>query len=302
MSAFAALVRKTPLVAAPGLGEQVYLKLENLQRIGSFKLRGACLRLDAMSPDERARGVVTASAGNHGQGVAIAATRLGMTARVIVPTSTPSVKKRAIAAYGAELIEEGVNYDAAELAARIMAHETGAIFVSAFEDEHVIRGNGGSLGDELRAQLPELAQVICPVGGGGMIAGLADALCPLGVRVLGAQPETNCAMFDSLAAGRALTSYAGEETLAEGCEGAVGERTYAIAARHGVSVGLCSEEGIRAAMAWLFRQHGVVAEPSGAVGIAAWQERAFSPAPGPTVLVVSGGNVEPDLLDEILAE
>jgi threonine dehydratase len=299
--AFAALVRKTPLVAAPGLGADVYLKLENLQRIGSFKLRGACQRIDALTDEERARGVVTASAGNHGQGVAIAASRAGVRARVIVPTTTPSIKKRAIAAYGAELIEDGDSYDAAEAAARFMAAESGAIFVSPFDDPHVIRGNGGTLGAELREQLPEVARVIAPVGGGGLIAGLADALSPSGVHVVGAQPEGNCAMFDSLAAGRALIHYSGEPTLAEGCEGAVGELTYAIAARHKITVGLCSEEGIRAAMAWAYRSHGVVCEASGAVGIAAWQEGAFADVKAsPTVIVISGGNVEPDLLDEVL--
>ncbi len=191
MGAFAALVRRTPLVPAPALGPDVWLKLECLQRTGSFKLRGASLRMDALSDDERARGVVTASAGNHGQGVALAGTHLGIATEVFVPVTTPLVKKRAILALGAKVVESGDGYDAAELAARAHAARSGAVFVSAFDDAHVIRGNGGTLGDEILAQLVSVACVVAPVGGGGLIGGLATALVPTGVRVGGGQANAN---------------------------------------------------------------------------------------------------------------
>ncbi len=311
--AFASLVRRTPLVPAPALGKGVWLKLESLQLTGSFKLRGACLALDALGAAERARGVVAASAGNHGQGVALAGVHLGVHTCVVVPTTTPEVKKRAIAAFGAIVIEEGQSYDEAEAAARRHARETGAVFLSPFDDANVIRGNGGTLGEEIRAQLPDVARVIAPVGGGGLIGGLAAALAPAGVAVLGVQPVVNCAMHDSLAGGRALTVYQGGETVAEGCEGATAEQTYELCRRHGVRIGLVSEAAIRRAVAFAYRKLGVICEPTAAVAIAGVLEGVVpgagpaapgaarvGAAPGPTVIVVTGGNVQPQRLDEIL--
>jgi threonine dehydratase len=300
--AFAALVRRTPLVPAPELGDAVWLKLENLQRTGSFKVRGACLRLDALTDEERARGVVTASAGNHGQGVAIAGGKLGIRTEVYVPTSAPAVKKQAIAALGARVVEEGANYDAAEAAARRRAADAGAVFVSAFDDPYVIRGNGGSLGDEIRAQLPHVAEVVTPVGGGGLVGGLADALVPVGVRVRGVQTEVNCAMHDSLREGAALTRYEGQPTIAEGCDGAVAESTYERCRRHGVQVDLVSEAAIRRAVAFAYRRLGLLVEATGAVAIAGLLEHGVPRGTtGPVVVVVSGGNIGADTLDGYLA-
>jgi threonine dehydratase len=294
-------VRVTPLVAAPLLGAGVHLKLENLQRTGSFKLRGALARLTALAEAERARGVVTASAGNHGMGVALAARLLDVRAVVFVSRLTPDVKRRGIEQLGATVIVDGANYDEAEAVARTRAEDTGAVFVSAYDDEHVIAGNGDSLGQELLAQAPSLAQVVCPVGGGGMIAGLARTLMPRGIDVIGVQPAVNCAMHDSLAAGRALTVYAGGATIAEGCEGAVAERTFAFVRDHGVRVARLDESAIRRAVATCYRQFGVIAEPSAAVAVAGLLEHTVAPSTrGMTAVIVSGGNIEPALLDEIL--
>jgi threonine dehydratase len=303
VGAFAQLVRRTPLVPAPALGEGVWLKLENLQRTGSFKLRGACLRLDALSEEERARGVVAASAGNHGQGVALAGSVLGVRTEVVVPTTAPDVKKQAIAALGARVVEEGAHYDAAEAAARRRAAETGAVFVSPFDDPYVIRGNGGTLGDEIRMQLPHVAQVIAPVGGGGLIGGLAEALVPVGVRVRGVQTAVNCAMHESLREGTAMTTYEGGATIAEGCEGAVAESTFDLCARHGVQVALVSEASIRRAVAFAYRRLGIVCEATGAVAIAGVRENGVRSggAAGPVVVVVSGGNIGAATLDSYLA-
>ncbi len=295
MSVFARLVRHTPLIAAPELGDGVWLKLENLQRTGSFKLRGACVKLDALAAQERARGVVTASAGNHGLGLALAGRELGIRVEVFVGETVPAVKKNGIAALGAQVHVGGASYDAAEETARRRAEESGALFVSPFDDDLVIQGNGGTLGAEILADLPGVAQVVCPIGGGGLASGLARA----GLQVAGVQPRANCAMHESLRLGRALTVYDGEPTLAEGCEGAVAERTFAVCRDRGVTIALVSEEAIRAAMAFAYRTLGQAIEPSAAVALAGVRARAVD-ARSDTVVVISGGNVEPDLLSDVL--
>jgi threonine dehydratase len=308
VSAFATLVRRTPLVAAPQAlceragGIPLLLKLESLQRTGSFKLRGASLRLDALTAEERARGVVTASAGNHGQGLALAGRTLGIPVEVIVPTTVPSVKRSAIAALGAGVTVEGAGYDAAEAAARARAATTGAIFVSPYDDQHVIRGNGWTLGEEIREQAPRVARVILPIGGGGLVGGLAESLAPRGVEIIGVQPEANCAMHESLRDHRAHTVYEGRPTVAEGCEGAVAESTYALCAAHQVRTVLVGEDAILAAVAFAYHTCGLIIEPTAAVALAGVLEGAVPVGPNerPTVLVLTGSNVEPELLDRAL--
>ncbi len=299
-------VRRTPLVACPALsagGAEVALKLENLQRTGSFKLRGAMAKLEALDSSALARGVVASSAGNHGAGIALAARARGVTATVVVPRTTPDSKRRRIAGLGGDLVVAGDGYDDAEREARRIAAERGAVFVSPFDDDTVIAGNGDGLAAELLAQQPAVRQVIAPVGGGGLIGGMARRLAPAGIRMVGVQPENNCAMYDSLAGGAALTEYQGRPTLAEGCEGAVAERTYALAVRYVDSIELVSETAIRRAVAFCYRRLGLVVECSAAVAIAGLIEDVVRPvAAGVTVVVVSGGNIEDDLLDEILAE
>jgi threonine dehydratase len=300
------MLRVTPVVCpatvAARLGPSVVLKLEGLQRTGSFKVRGAFAKLGSLTAPERARGVVAASAGNHGLGVALAAGVLGIRAEVVVSRQTPAVKRDGIARLGAEVSVEGAGYDEAEAAARRRARDRGAVFVSAYDDEHVIRGNGDELAAELARQLPDLAAVIAPVGGGGLIGGLARTLAPRGVRVIGVQPRVNCAMAESLAGGAALTVYAGGETVAEGCEGAVAERTYGLARDFVDRIELVSEDAIRCAVAFAYRGAGAVIECSAAVALAGMLEGAIAPAPnGTTCVVLTGSNIEPALLDEILA-
>jgi threonine dehydratase len=298
------LIRQTPLLRAGalrGYPGPVAWKLENLQRTGSFKLRGAAAKLAALSAAERARGVIASSAGNHGAGVALAARELGARAKVVVPRGAPASKQHRIASLGAEVLVRGSCYDEAESAARDLAAREGAIFVSPFDDEIVIEGNGGSLADEIWSQAEDLGLAVCPVGGGGLIGGMARRLAPRGVRIVGVQPENNCAMYESLKQDRALTTYEGKPTLAEGCEGAVSERTYALAAEHVAEISLVSEEAIRRAVAFCFREIGTIVECSAAVAVAGLLEGVVRPPPrGATVVVVSGGNIEPDLLDEIL--
>ena len=303
------LLRVTPLVPAPALGRRtgadVWLKLENLQRTGSFKVRGAAARLAALaaeaSADGRPKRVVAASAGNHGLGIALAASTFGLEATVLVSAQTPEVKRAGIAALGAKVEVGGATYDEAEAVARRRAAEDdGLVFVSAFDDDHVIAGNGGLLAREILAQLPDVQAIVVPVGGGGLAGGIGVEVVPRGIKVLGASPEVNCAMRRSLDDGRAYTTYDGGPTLAEGLEGAVSERTFQMARDYFPEIALVSEVAIRQAIVYAYRSLGVVCEASAAVALAALLEDA-SPIRGRrTVVVISGGNIEPALLDQLL--
>ncbi|MCG8420627.1 MAG: pyridoxal-phosphate dependent enzyme [Proteobacteria bacterium] len=303
--ALAHVVRRTPLLAFAAVQARigrVSLKLENLQRTGSFKLRGAAYKLAGLSQDQRQRGVVAASAGNHGVGVALVGSRLGIATAVVVPETTPPVKRRNIESAGAEVVVDGATYDDAEAIARARASACGAVFVSPFDDDMIICGNGASLAAEIVDQDAGVSQVVCPVGGGGLISGLGMELAGRGIRVIGVQPENNCAMYESFERGRAVTVYRGQPTVAEGCEGPVAERTYRIARQHVDSIALVSEQAIRRAVAFCYRAAGIVVECTAAVALAGFMEGAVEPAAtGSTVCILTGGNIEPDLLDEILA-
>jgi threonine dehydratase len=311
------LLRVTPLVHAPALGRRVgvdvWLKLESLQRTGSFKLRGAAARLCALALAHEARRgqedagqgsigrVITASAGNHGLGVAQAARHFGMSATVLVSALTPENKRAAIAALGADLEVVGDNYEQAEdEARRRAAADPGLTFVSPFDDDHVIAGNGGLLARELLAQLPDIEAVVCPVGGGGLAGGLGVELVPRGIRLLGVSPEANCAMKRSLEEGRAFVRYDGGPTLAEGLEGGVSERTFLMAQDYCPDITLVSELGIRKAIAYAYRTLGLAIEASAAVPLAALLEGTLPLPSRRVVLIITGGNIEPDLLDQLL--
>jgi threonine dehydratase len=289
-------VRKTPLVFAPPLN--CWLKLESLQATGSFKVRGAALKLSRMDPAARARGIVTASAGNHGQGVALAASRLGVPATVVVPAQCPAVKRDGMTRYGAELIVAGEGYDEAHEHAVALAAARGVPYVSAYDDDDIIAGNGEWLGREIAAQHASLSRVVVPVGGGGLVAGLLRALP--GVDVVGVQPRVNCAMHDSLAQGRALVHYQGAATICEGLEGATAERTFAVAREHRLAIALVDDDETLAAIGFAWRALGLVIEASAAVGIAAARAGRVS-TDEDTVIVVTGGNIEPSLLERAIA-
>ena len=302
------LTRVTPLVPAPALGRRtgadVWLKLENLQRTGSFKLRGAAARIAALAlragGDSKPR-VVAASAGNHGLGVALAARAFGIDATVLVSAQTPDVKRAGIAALGARVEVAGATYDEAEAAARQRAAaDRGLVFVSAFDDDHVIAGNGGLLAREILAQLPDVQSIVVPVGGGGLAGGIGVEVVPRGIKLLGASPEANCAMRRSLDEGRAYTTYEGGPTLAEGLEGAVSERTFAMARDYFPDIALVSELQIREAIVYAYRTLGIMCEASAAPALAALLDDASAIRGRRTVVLISGGNIEPDLLDQLL--
>jgi threonine dehydratase len=234
--------------------------------------------------------------------VALAAQAFGIEATVLVSSQTPEVKRAGIAALGAKVEVAGASYDRAEAEARRRAAaDPGLVFVSPFDDDHVIAGNGGLLAREILAQLPDVDTVIAPVGGGGLAAGLGVELVPRGIRVLSVQPEANCAMKRSLEDGRAYTSYEGGPTLAEGLEGAVSERTFTMARDYFPDIVLVSEVAIRRAIVYAYRTLGLVVEASAAVAIAALLEEALDVTGRRVVVVVSGGNIEAALLDQLLA-
>ncbi len=297
------VARRTPLQRSEGLsaaaGAEVFLKLEGMQLTGSFKVRGAYNRVATLSPEERARGLVTASAGNHGQGVALAAGLLGARARVFVPADAPETKRRRIARFGAELeLVEGT-YEDAHDAAEAYRAASGATFVHAYSDPQTVAGQG-TVALEVFQDLPEVRTLVMPVGGGGLANGcglVARALGP-GVRMVAVQTHGTGAMHAALAAG-SLCCPPQQETFCEGLSGETDERSLALAQRMLDEVVLVSEDAVRRAMKWLFVEEGIVAEGSAAVAAAAILEGALRPA-GPVAVVLSGSNVDAARLAAVL--
>ncbi len=299
-------LRPTPLrpsLAAPGV--ELLLKLECWQPTGSFKVRGATNRLCSLGAAARARGVVAASAGNHALGVAFAAARLGGTFRttLFVPRTAPRAKLEKLRRFPVELRVEGASYDDAVVAARAFERESGATFVHAYEDAATAAGQG-TLALELLAECPEPAAVLVPVGGGGLLAGVAtvlEALSPR-TRIVAVQPEASPALRESLRLGRALLSYPAEPTLADGLAGGIGE----IAFEHRDLVDevvTVAESEIEDAVVALLAADQVVAEASGAVGVAAARASRLRGLPdGPLVAIVTGGNVDVQVLARLLGE
>ncbi len=301
------VARRPPLERSAWLSEragaEVWLKLETQQRTGSFKLRGAYNAVASLPPRERARGLVTASAGNHGLGVALAASLAGPAPAVVfVPANAPEAKKRRIARYGAELREVPGGYDDAHHAALEHAARTGACFVHPFSDPAVVAGQG-TVGLEMLEELPGVRTIVVPVGGGGLSGGVgivARAMAS-GIRVVGVQTEATSAMHASLAAGRVVTPPYGP-TLCEGLEGDVDEPALALAAEVLDGVVLVTEAAVRGTMRRLFQEEGIVAEGSAAVGVAALREGALERIEGPVAVVLTGSNVDGERLAGILAE
>jgi threonine dehydratase len=301
------VARRTPLERSAWLSEragaEVWLKLETQQRTGSFKLRGAYNAVAALSAEERARGLVTASAGNHGQGVALAASLAGLAPAVVfVPAGAPEAKKRRIARYGAELREVQGTYDDAHHAAEAHAARTGACFINAFSDPDVVAGQG-TVGLEIVQELPGVRTIIVPVGGGGISGGVGIVARAMGsgIRVIGVQTEATSAMHASLATGRVVSAPYGA-TLCEGLQGDVDEPGLALAGEVLDGVVLVTEAAVRRAMRRLFQEEGIVAEGSGAVGVAALLEGAIEGIGGPAAVIITGGNVDGERLAGILAE
>jgi threonine dehydratase len=300
----APVIRQTPLLESSALsalaGGPVYLKCENLQRGGSFKVRGAYLRIARLTEAERARGVVAASAGNHAQGVALAAGALGIRATVVMPAAAPLPKVAATRSYGAEVILHGAAVEDALAMARELAEETGSIFIHPFDHPDVIAGQG-TVGLEIAEQYPEVRTIAVPVGGGGLAAGVAVAAsaCLPRARLIGVQAEAIAPMAGSMTAGRPV-SVTPAATMADGIAVArPGELTVPLLAGLGAAMVSVTEENLSRGLLLCLERAKQVVEPAGAAGVAALLEH---PAlfTTPAVIVLSGGNIDPLLLSKVL--
>ena len=296
--------RTTPLEGLRGLSEQVgapvLLKCENLQRTGSFKIRGAYVRIARLSGPERARGVVAASAGNHAQGVALAASLLGCAATVFMPEAAPLPKVAATLGYGASVRHAGHTVDEALLAAYAFAAETGAVLIHPFDHVDVIAGQG-TVGLEVLEQRPDVRTVVVCTGGGGLVAGIAAAVKGLrpDVRVVAAQASGAAAFPASLRAGRPVplqTMSTMADGIAVGCPGQV---TFAHVRDLVDDVVTVDEEALSRALLVCLERAKLVVEPAGAAALAAVMEDPGG-FPGPVVAVLSGGNIDPLLLNKVV--
>ncbi len=294
------IARVTPIESSHALekytGVPTFLKCENLQRSGSFKVRGAYVRMSRLSAEEKARGVIAASAGNHAQGVAVAAAALGISAVVYMPVSAALPKVAATRAYGAEVRLVGANVDEALAAAKVEAERTGAIFIHPFDHADVIAGQG-TLALEILEQVPLVKTVLAPVGGGGLVAGLVAAFAQLApeVKVVGVQASRAAAYTESLIAGHPVTHPA-QSTMADGIAVSTpGELPFEIINRGNTRIVNVSEEDISKAMLYMAERAKLVVEPAGVTGVAALmaQPGEFE---GPVVALLSGGNIDPNVL------
>ena len=287
------------------LGVPVYLKLENLQRTGSFKIRGATYRLSRLTAEERARGVVAASAGNHAQGVALAAQALGIPATIFMPLGVPVPKLLATRGYGADVVLEGATVETPLRLAAEFAERTGAVLIHPFDHRDIIVGQG-TLGLELFDAVPDLDTVLLGIGGGGLIAGVAAAVkaraAAVGrtVRVIGVQAENSAAYPSSLEAGHPLVVET-RPTIADGIAVArPGDIPFEIISELVDEVVTVTDDDIARALLMLLERAKQVVEPAGAVGVAAILAGKVA-ATGPTVSVLSGGNIDPLLLQRVVS-
>jgi len=281
-------------------GGPVHLKCENLQRTGSFKARGAYTRMARLSPEERAKGVVAASAGNHAQGVALAAQLLGIKATVYMPEGAPIPKERATRAYGAEVIFHGKYIDQALIAAREFSDRTGAVLIHPFDHVDIVAGQG-TVGLEVLEQVPDVATVLVPTGGGGLIAGMATAIKALrpDVQVIGVQAEGAAAYPISLKTGVPVQLET-MQTMADGIAvGRPGDVPFAAIQQYVDRVVTVSEESLSRALLSLLERAKLVVEPAGAVAVAALLDHPDQFAT-PVVCVLSGGNIDPLLLGKVI--
>lgn len=282
------------------VGAPVHLKCENLQRTGSFKLRGAYVRIAGLLPEERAAGVVAASAGNHAQGVALASSLLGVRSTVFMPKGAPLPKVSATRDYGAEVRLHGQVVDETLDAAMEYAQRTGAVFIHPFDHPDIIAGQG-TVGLEILEQCPEVRTVVVGVGGGGLIAGIAVAVKAYrpDVRIVGVQAEGSASYPPSLAAGHPVAVRA-PATMADGIKvGRPGEVPFGIVAELVDEVRTVTEDELSAGLLLCLERAKLVVEPAGASPVAALLSRpgAFE---GPVVAVLSGGNVDPVLMERVL--
>jgi len=294
----APIARRTLLINSPWLtehvGASVYLKLESLQETGSFKIRGAANKLLGLTADEKARGVITVSSGNHGRAVSYVARQLGLNAVVCISERVPSNKVEDIKRLGAEAVVYGKSYDEAEAHSFRLQKERGLTRIEPFDDPFVIAGQG-TIGLELLEDLPEIDTVVVPLSGGGLISGIALALksATPAIRVIGVSMDRAPVMVHSLRAGAPIEMEE-EDTIADALAGGIGldnRYTFRLVQEYVDDTILVSEEEIAEAMAFTLEQHHLVVEGGGAVGVAALLHRRVREVGRNVVVILSGGNV-----------
>lgn len=307
------IARVTPVESshylAQVLGSPVLLKCENLQRTGAYKLRGAYNRLSKLTAEERTRGVVAASAGNHAQGVSFAARELGIKATIFMPIGVALPKLEATRAYGAEVVLTGTNFGETLEAAKAFAEETGAMFIPPYDHPDVIAGQA-SVGFEILEQVPNVDTVLVPIGGGGLAAGVAAAVkleaARLGrsVRVIGVQAANAAPYLPSLEAGK-IVSVTPATTIADGIAVFTpGTLNFEMIREYVDDIVTVSEDDLARALVVLLERAKLVVEPAGAASVAAIISGALSnvvPNPGTTVAILSGGNIDPLLMQRVIA-
>jgi threonine dehydratase len=299
---------RTPLVPSTALSQtascRTYLKMECWQHTGSFKLRGALHKLSVLTPDEWQRGIVTASAGNHGLGVAYACQALGLPpATIFVPESAPRAKLERLQAFNCQIRRAGADYDATHSIAETHAEALGAVYVSAYDDPIVIAAQG-TVTLEVMEDLPDADLLLVPVGGGGLIAGaalVAKAINPA-VRVVGVQPEASPAAYLSLREGRPYETYPAGPTICDGLAGGFGRVPFETAGGLIDEILVVPEADVRRSVAWLAAREQVIVEGSGAIAIAPLLNGQLMAEGQQVAAVLTGRNIDATLLQQILAQ
>ena len=292
----------TPVVTSTRLGKNLYIKSENLQKTGSFKIRGAYNKIRNLSPEEAKRGVIACSAGNHAQGVALSATRLGIKSVICMPEGAPILKVEATRGYGAEVVLVPGIYDDAAREAERLSREEGYTFAHPFNDPYVIAGQG-TIGLEILEQVPDVEQIIVPIGGGGLISGIAVAVKSMrpNVKVIGVQAATVPSMFVSVRNGE-ITTVKDGPTIADGIHVLTpGDLTFRLVREYVDEIVTVSEDEIAAAIVALLEGRKTLAEGAGATTVAAYLFRKVDTTLK-TAVVVSGGNVDITTLSRIITK
>jgi len=296
------VVYRTPLTYSRKLSEisgaEIYLKWENLQKTGSFKLRGAYNKISSLTPEERGKGVITASAGNHALAVAHVAKMMGIKATVVVPETAPKIKVEQCRALEAEVILKGANYDESVVYCKKMVSKIGATYIPSFEDYKVIAGQG-TIGCEILEDMPETDTIIVPVGGGSLISGVAlwaKTVNPK-IRVLGAQSTAAYTMHECFKA-KKMVDVPVPPTIADGLAGGISQMTLDLVLKYVDEIVLAREEELKSAILWVLKNERQIVEGSGAVGPAAVLQRKIRfKRSEKVVIVISGGNIDIELLN-----
>jgi len=281
----------------------IYLKLENTQLSHSFKIRGAFNKILKLTLEEKQKGIITCSSGNHGLATAVAAKKLNVAVKIVIPETTPRKKVDKIKKYNVDLVLYG-DYDDAEQKALELAHKEGKTYVSGYNDPDIIAGQG-TIGLEILEEFPEVEKVLVPIGGGGLVAGIAIAIKNKNraIEVIGAQSEASPVMYESLKAGKILKSeeLKIQDSIADGLSGGIekGSVTFKVAQKNVDEIVLVKEETIKEAIRLLWEKDGQVVEGAGAVGPAVVLENTEQFKNKKTVIIISGGNINDELFNKI---